>query len=137
LHLDRAGADPHIASYEVDSTGTTEMELENSLQASPAEDRVELSLPVPNGGSLSSEALAIGAGADYHHLLETYGAMIREIHHARVSAPPLMGWWSWTAYYFGLNEGAALTNARWEAQNLKSDGYDLFHIDEGYQFAIM
>ena len=32
------------------------------------------------------------------------------------SAPPLMGWWSWTAYYFGLNEGAALTNAAWEAQ---------------------
>jgi hypothetical protein len=46
-----------------------------------------------------------------------------------------MGWWSWTAYYFGLNSGAALTNAAWEAQHLKAYGYDLFHIDEGYQFA--
>ncbi|HEX4005342.1 MAG TPA: alpha-galactosidase [Acidobacteriaceae bacterium] len=135
LHLDRTGADPHIARYEVDSTGTTEMEEENSLQDSPAVDRVELSLPVPAGGELSSETLAIAAGMDYHRLLEAYGGLIRQIHHARVSAPPLMGWWSWTAYYFGLDEGAALTNAQWEAQHLKPFGYDLFHIDEGYQFA--
>jgi hypothetical protein len=46
-----------------------------------------------------------------------------------------MGWWSWTAWYFGLNEGAALTNAEWEAQHLKSYGYNVFHIDEGYQYA--
>ena len=46
-----------------------------------------------------------------------------------------MGWWSWTAYYFGLNEGAALTNAAWEAEHLKSFGYNVFHIDEGYQYA--
>jgi hypothetical protein len=46
-----------------------------------------------------------------------------------------MGWWSWTAYYFGLNEGAALTNAQWEAEHLKSLGYNIFHIDEGYQYA--
>ena len=46
-----------------------------------------------------------------------------------------MGWWSWTAFYFGLNEGAALTNATWEAEHLKRFGYDVFHIDEGYQYA--
>jgi hypothetical protein len=46
-----------------------------------------------------------------------------------------MGWWSWTAYYFGLNEGAAITNAEWEAEHLKSLGYTIFHIDEGYQYA--
>src|SRR5437660_4121852 len=46
-----------------------------------------------------------------------------------------MGWWSWTAYYFGLNEGSALTNAHWLAQHLKSVGYRFFHIDEGYQYA--
>jgi len=46
-----------------------------------------------------------------------------------------MGWWSWTAYYFGLNEGTALTNAHWLAQHLKSLGYRFFHIDEGYQYA--
>jgi len=37
--------------------------------------------------------------------------------------------------YFGLNEGTALTNARWLAQHLKSLGYQFFHIDEGYQYA--
>jgi hypothetical protein len=84
---------------------------------------------------LSSEALAISICSDYHHQLETYGALIRKLHHARVSAPSLMGWWSWTAYYFGLNEGAALTNAAWEAEYLKPFGYDIFHIDEGYQYA--
>jgi hypothetical protein len=74
-------------------------------------------------------------GADYHPQLETYGSLIRQIHHARTSAPPLMGWWSWTAYYFGLNDAAALTNAQWEAEHLKSFGYNIFHIDEGYQYA--
>jgi alpha-galactosidase len=125
----------HITRYEVDSTGTTEMERENSLEKSAAADQVELSLPVAPGGELASETLAISAGADYHRQLETYGSLIRQIHHARVSAPPLMGWWSWTAFYFGLNEGAALTNAQWEAEHLKRFGYDVFHIDEGYQYA--
>jgi alpha-galactosidase len=46
-----------------------------------------------------------------------------------------MGWWSWTAHYFRLNEGIALTNAHWLAQHLKSLGYQFFHIDEGYQYA--
>ena len=131
LHVDGT----RIARYEVDSTGTTELELENSLEESAPSDRVELSLPVAAGGELSSETIAISAGKDYHHHLEAYGALIRQIHHARVSAPSLMGWWSWTAFYFGLNEGAALTNAAWEAQHLKPFGYDVFHIDEGYQYA--
>ncbi len=135
LHLEHAGADPRIANYQVDSTGTTELENENSLRNAPLQDRIELSLPVAPGGELSSETIAISTGEDYHHQLETYGRLIRQIHHARVSAPPLMGWWSWTAWYFGLNAGTALTNAEWEAQHLKSYGYDLFHIDEGYQYA--
>lgn len=46
-----------------------------------------------------------------------------------------MGWWSWTAYYFGLTEGTAWSNAQWLAEHLKALGYDFFHIDEGYQFA--
>lgn len=135
LHLDAGGSDPHIARYEVDSTGTTEMEKENSLEHSPAEDQIALSLPVAPGGDLASETVSISVGKDYHHQLDTYGSLIRQIHHARVSAPPLLGWWSWTAYYFGLNEGAALTNAQWLAEHLKQYGYDLFHIDEGYQYA--
>jgi hypothetical protein len=135
LHLSGDASQPHIAAYEVDSAGTTELEKENSLQDSPAEDQVQLKLPVASGAELPSERLLLSADTDYHHQLETYGSLIRQLHHARVTAPTPMGWWSWTAYYFGLNEGAALTNAQWLAQHLKSLGYDFFHIDEGYQYA--
>lgn len=133
LHLGSSAA-PRITSWEVESTGTTELEEENSLQNSPGEDRVALRLPVAAGGTLSSERLLLSIDTDYHRQLETYGSVIHTIHHAR-SAPPLMGWWSWTAFYFGLNEGAARTNARWESEHLLGFGYNVFHIDEGYQYA--
>jgi alpha-galactosidase len=135
LHVDNSSGAPQVSSWEVDSTGTTELELDNSLRHSPPQDRVQLSLPVAPGDEISSERLLLSVGTDYHAQLETYGSLIRQIHHARVSAPPLMGWWSWTAYYFGLNQGAALTNAEWESEHLRSYGYNLFHIDEGYQYA--
>ncbi|HEX4268120.1 MAG TPA: alpha-galactosidase [Steroidobacteraceae bacterium] len=135
LRVASKGGSPRITSYQVDSTGTTELEEENSLQDSTAADRITLSLPVAPGGALSSEALALSVDRDYHRQLETYGGLIRRLHHARVTAPPLMGWWSWTAYYFGLDEGAALTNAQWLAEHLARYGYTLFHIDEGYQYA--
>lgn len=135
LEVSSAGGVPAVREYQVDSTGTTELEDENSLAESPAEDRITLSLPVAPGGRLGSETIVLSVSHDYHHQLQTYGRLIRQIHHARVDAPPLMGWWSWTAYYFGLDSGAALTNAAWEAQHLKAYGYDLFHIDEGYQYA--
>ncbi|AXC09783.1 Alpha-galactosidase [Acidisarcina polymorpha] len=136
LHLVTAsGGEPSLSSYEGDSTGTTELQMENSLEHSPAEDQVPLSLPLDPGAELSSERVLFSVSKDYHHQLDTYASLIREIHHARTSAPPLMGWWSWTAYYFGLNQGAALTNAQWEAEHLKSLGYNIFHIDEGYQYA--
>ncbi|MGH8199680.1 MAG: PKD domain-containing protein [Steroidobacteraceae bacterium] len=135
LRVATAAGGPRVTGYQVDSTGTTEMEEENSLQDSAAADRITLSLPVAPGGVLSSETLAFSIGHDYHRQLETYGALIRRLHHARVTAPPLMGWWSWTAYYFGLDAGAALTNAQWLAGHLARYGYTLFHIDEGYQYA--
>jgi alpha-galactosidase len=136
LHLaGSSGNVPRPAAYEVDSTGTTEMAKQNSLEHSSVEDQVQLSLPVGPGAELSSERVLFSLATDYHRQLETYGSLIRQIHHARTSAPALMGWWSWTAYYFGLNEGAALTNAEWEAEHLKSLGYNIFHIDEGYQYA--
>ena len=133
LHL-AAGAAPEMTSYEVESTGTTELEEENSLQNSPAEDRIPLNLEVAAGGRLDSERVLLSVSRDYHRQLETYGSLIRQIHHPR-TAPPLMGWWSWTAFYFGLNEGAALTNAQWESEHLLPLGYNVFHIDEGYQYA--
>jgi alpha-galactosidase len=136
LHLaGSSGSAVHAAAYEVDSTGTTELEKENSLKHSSAEDQVQLSLPIAPGAELSSERVLFSMATDYHRQMETYGSLIRQIHHARTSAPPLMGWWSWTAYYFGLTEGAALTNAQWEAEHLKALGYNIFHMDEGYQYA--
>src|SRR5271156_1653078 len=135
LHLASSGDAAHPVAYEVDSTGTTELEKENSLKHSSADDQVQLSLPVAPGAELSSERVLFSLATDYHRQLETYASLIRQIHHARISAPPLMGGWSWTAYYFGLTEGAALTNAQWEAEHLKSLGYDIFHMDEGYQYA--
>lgn len=131
LHVDK----DHISSFEVDSTGTTELEKENSLRESPPEDQIELSLPVAPNAELSSEPLLVSTGTGYHQQLESYGAMIRQLHHARVKAPSIAGWWSWTAYYFGLNQATALTNAKWLAENLKDLGYRYFHIDEGYQYA--
>ncbi|MBW4052693.1 MAG: PKD domain-containing protein [Proteobacteria bacterium] len=135
LEVSTEGGAPRISGYQVDSTGTTELEEDNSLEKAPAQDRIMLSLPIAPGGQLRSETLALSVSQRYHFQLRSYGRLIRRIHHARVGAPPLMGWWSWTAYYFGLNSGAALTNAAWEASHLKPFGYDLFHIDEGYQFA--
>ena len=124
-----------ISAYEVDSTGTTELAEENSLRESPPEDRIELSLPVASGGTLSSERVLVALGSDYHHDLELYASLVRQLHHARVSAPTPIGWWSWTAFYFGLNAGTALTNAEFLSQRLKPFGYRFFHIDEGYQYA--
>jgi alpha-galactosidase len=124
-----------ITAYEVESTGTTELETENSLQTSPPEDRIDLSLPVAPGANISSEKVMVAMGSNYHSQLEAYGRIIRDLHHARVSLPTLMGWWSWTAYYFGLNQDAALTNGQLLSGRLKELGYNFFHIDEGYQYA--
>lgn len=133
LSIDRANK--KITAYEVESTGTTELAKENSLRESGAEDRIELSLALGAGESLASEPLVIQLGSDYHRQLETYGDLIRTLHHARVNAPTPIGWWSWTAFYFGLTEGTAETNAAFLAQRLKPLGYTFFHIDEGYQYA--
>src|SRR5437899_2981699 len=135
LHLAGPLNAPLIRAFEVDSTGTTEMTKENSLKQSPPEDQIELGLAVASGAGLDSEKLLFAVGGDYHSQLETYGSLIRVLHHAGTSSSPPMGWWSWTAYYFGLNGGTALTNAQWLAQHLKSLGYQFFHIDEGYQYA--
>jgi alpha-galactosidase len=124
-----------IAGYEVDSAGTTELTKENSLREALAEDQIELSLPVAAGANLASEHLLISFGADYHTQLESYGDIIRRMHHARVNAPTPVGWWSWTAYYFGLSQDTAATNIQWQAEHLKKLGYTFFHLDEGYQYA--
>ena len=127
--------EPRITSYDVESTGTTEILKGESLKNAPSDDQIDLSLPLGPGESLPAEPLMFAAGSDYHAQLENYGQAIRSLHHARVSAATPVGWWSWTAYYFGLTQGTALTNAQWLAEHLKDLGYTFFHIDEGYQYA--
>ncbi|HUX10501.1 MAG TPA: PKD domain-containing protein [Terriglobia bacterium] len=122
-----------IGSLTVDSTGTTEGVLQRDDIA--PDQQVELSLSVAPGKALGSERLMFAAGPDYHALLEAYGAAVRRLHHARVSSMPPMGWWSWTAFYGGMNEGEVLTNAKWLAAHLKSLGFNFCHLDEGYDYA--
>jgi hypothetical protein len=137
LHLQTApdGATTKIASYSVDLTGTTEIQKEFDLKNDPAENQLELNLPIEPGGKLDSECLMLEAGPDYHNQLLVYGGVIRKLHHARVSGPTPIGWWSWTAYYAAINEGETLANADWQAAHLKALGYKFFQVDEGYQYA--
>ncbi len=135
LQAEGMGAKAKIASYTVESTGTTEIQKDFDMKDSPADDQVELSLPVKPGEGMVSERLMFEAGPDYHHQLLTYGDAIRRLHHARVSSEIPMGWWSWTVYYGAINEGETLANADWQAEHLKSLGYKYFQIDDGYQYA--
>ncbi len=128
---------PSISAYTVDSTGTTEIQAtdpESGLREGPAENLIELSVPVSAGQSITSERLMFAAGRDYHSQLNNYGAVIRELHHSRIRTDNMLGWWSWTAFYTKITEGTALTNAQWLAEHLESLGYDYFHFDLGYAY---
>ena len=135
LKAEGMGAKTKIASYTVESTGTTEIQKEFDLKDSPADDQVELSLPVKPGEDMVSERLMFEAGPDYHKQLLTYGDAVRRLHHARVSSETPIGWWSWTVYYGAINEGETLANGDWQAEHLKSLGYKYFQIDDGYEYA--
>ncbi len=74
-------------------------------------------------------------GPDYHGQLENYGRAIRILHKPPVSTPSPMGWWSWTAYYYGITQNTVLDNCAWLAQNLEPLGYRYCFVDEGYQYA--
>jgi hypothetical protein len=134
LHVSPASSPAaHIASFTVDSTGTTEFVLDRD-QIAPAQ-QVQLSLPVPPGDSLSSERVMVAAGQDYLQELENYGKAVRRLYKLHFPQAAPIGWWSWTAFYAGVNEGEISTNARWLARNLLPLGYDYLHIDEGYAYA--
>ena len=140
LKAEGKGADARVASYNVDSTGTTEIQkaLSEAETLEPKHlksDRIELSLPLNPGEEMSSERIMFAAGPDYLGQLRAYGSAIRRLHHARVSSQIPIGWWSWTAYYAAINEGETLANADWLSQHLNSLGYNFFQIDEGYQYA--
>jgi len=140
LKAEGKGADAKTASYEVDSTGTTEIQKDLS-EAETLEpkhltsDRIELSLPLEPGKEMSSERVMFAVGPDYLGQLRAYGSAIRKLHRARVSSRIPIGWWSWTAYYAAINEGETLANADWLSQHLNALGYNFFQIDEGYQYA--
>ncbi len=137
LHLQASGenAEARIASYSIDLAGTTEIQKEFDLKSGPAENQLELNLPVEPGAKFVSERLLLEAGPDYHKQLVAYGDAIRRLHHARVAGQTPIGWWSWTAYYAAINEGETLANADWQAAHLKALGYNFFQVDEGYQYA--
>jgi alpha-galactosidase len=127
-----------ISSFDVGSAGTTEIqatEEESGMREGPRENLIDLNLPLPGGGRVSSERLMLAVGADYHAQLENYGAAIRKLHHSRIPEQNMLGWWSWTAFYTKITEGNTFTNALWQAEHLKSLGYDWFHFDFGYGFA--
>jgi alpha-galactosidase len=135
LKAEGVGAKAKIASFTVESTGTTEIQKDFDLKEAPADNKVELSLPLKPGEEMSSERLMFEAGPDYHNQLLAYGDAIRRSRHARISSETPIGWWSWTVYYGAINEGEVLSNGDWQAQHLKSLGYNYFQIDEGYQYA--
>jgi hypothetical protein len=135
LKAEGTGANAKIASYTVESTGTTEIQTDFDLKDSPADDQIELSLPLKPGEEMVSERLMFEAGPDYHSQLLAYGDAVRRLHDARVSSETPIGWWSWTVYYGAINEGEVLANGDWQAEHLKSLGYKYFQIDEGYQYA--
>ncbi len=140
LKAEGKGTDAKIESYNVESTGTTEIQKDLSEAETLApkhltSDRIELSLPLNPGEEMSSERVMFAAGPDYLGQLRAYGSAIRGLHHARVSGRIPIGWWSWTAYYAAINQGETLANADWLSQHLNSLGYNFFQIDEGYQYA--
>jgi len=136
IHLQAENVGPgRVAAFSVDSTGTTEIQRDFDLRNAPAANQIPLSLPLAPGAELAGERLLVAAGGDYHQQLLGYGDAIRKLHHARVSAPTPMGWWSWTAFYAAINEGETLANAAWLAQHLRQLGYRYFQVDEGYQYA--
>jgi hypothetical protein len=70
LKAEGKGADAKIGSYNVESTGTTEIQKDYSQAEtlkvkSLTSDRVELSLPLMPGEEMSSERVMFAAGPDY------------------------------------------------------------------------
>jgi hypothetical protein len=130
-----AGSGARLLSYDVAATGTNEILRDETEQAYSLANNVLLSLSVPAGSSIGSERLMFAIGSNYHEQLENYGRAIRILHKALVTTPTPIGWWSWTAYYYGVTQGTVLTNAEWLAQNLEPLGYKYFQVDEGYQYA--
>lgn len=135
LHLQSSEQpDPHLLSYDVADTGTTET-LQEQNKDYPPGNVVPFRLQIAAGKGIASERLIFSIGSNYHEQLENYGHAVRILHKPRVDMPAPVGWWSWTAYYYHVTENTMLTNAAWLKENLASIGYRSFFVDEGYQYA--
>ncbi len=121
-------------TFTIDDEGTTELTATKSLSPSRPNDYVTLQVACAPGEHVDSEELLVSAGRDYLQDLRDYGAAVRVVDDARVSAPAPWGWWSFTAFYFGLSEGLASTNADWLAAHLATYGFNYLHLDEGYDY---
>jgi len=128
------GTDAHLLSYDVADAGTDEAPQGQGREY-PSGHADPFRVLAPAGTSIASERLMFAIGSDYHAQLENYGRAIRILHKPPVSTPTPIGWWSWTAYYYGISQNTVLSNAAWLAQNLKSFGYRYCFVDEGYQYA--
>lgn len=127
-----------ISSFNVDSTGTTEVLLTaetSNLRVMPKEDRIELSLPVAPGAKIASERLMFAAGGDYHAQLESYGDAVRQLLSPPTTSDCPMGWFSAKVYDKDITAGYVLSNAQWLSQHLKPTGFTCFHIEPGYYYA--
>ena len=132
--LSTTGPDAHLLSYDVSDTGTDAATGDQSKEF-PSGHPDPFRVQAPAGTSISSERLMFAIGSDYHAQLECYGRVIRILHKALVTTPTPIGWWSWTAYYYGVTQNTVLTNASWLKQNIESLGYKYVFVDEGYQYA--
>ena len=132
--LSTTGPDAHLLLYDVSDTGTGAAIGDESKEF-PSGHPDPFRVQAPAGTRIASERLMFAIGSDYHGQLESYGRAIRILHKALVTTPTPIGWWSWTAYYYGVTQNTMLTNAAWLKQNLESFGYRYFFVDEGYQYA--
>ncbi len=120
--LSTTGPDAHLLSYDVSDTGTGAAVGDQSKEF-PSGHPDPFRVQAPAGTSIGSERLMFAIGSDYHGQLENYGRAIRILHKALVTTAAPIGWWSWTAYYYGVTENTVLTNAAWLKQNIESFGY--------------
>jgi len=133
LKTQGSASDRHISGLTIESTGTTELfrSMEGSLlERLPAAEQYDVNLNVAPGSSLASERLMASVANDYYAQLDTYGAVVRQLHQARLSAKTMMGWLADVIYTEGgIPEGLARTNANWLTKHLKSFGFNYVHVD--------
>lgn len=128
VHLNRG-------KFTIDNEGTTELTATKSLDPKRPADHIELRIALQPGQELASEELLLATGPRYLETLRAYGEAVRVANHARIPEQAPWGWWSWSAYYFGVSQGVALTNAEWMAAHLRDAGFRYLHLDEGYDYA--